>query len=282
MSAGATAASPGGGPGGSGLARRRDRLARLVWALVQPVYDARWLALPPLTGAAMLALLVGAVVVAPREAIEGEVQRLFYIHVPSAVAAYLAFFVVFAASIVVLWRGDMRFDPVARAAATVGVLFTALTLATGAIWGKPIWGTWWAWDARLTSTLVLLLIYVGYLLARSLSDRGDVQAARYAAVFAIIGFVDIPIINMSVRWWRTLHPDPIVTRGLGDQALPGSMLLVLLIGMVAITLLTLWLLTLRAETERMGVEAEELRAHVDRIEAGPARGARAVRETGGP
>ena len=149
----------------------------------------------------------------------------------------------------------------------MGVLFTALTLATGAIWGKPIWGTWWAWDARLTSTLVLLLIYSGYLLARSLSDATDVQAARYAAVFAIIGFVDVPIINMSVRWWRTLHPDPIVTRGLGDQALPTSMLIVLLIGLAAVTLLALWLLALRAEAERIGVRAIELRAEVDRISA---------------
>ncbi len=238
-----------------------------AWALVQPIYGARWAVLPPLTGVAMMALLVWAVVVAPREAIEGEVQRLFYIHVPSAIAAYLAFFVVFVASIAVLWRRDLRFDSVARSAAGIGVLFTALTLATGAIWGKPIWGTWWAWDARLTSTLVLLLIYSGYLLARSLSDSTDVQAARYAAVYAIIGFVDIPIINMSVRWWRTLHPDPIVTRGLGDQALPTSMLVVLLIGLAAVTLLALWLLALRAETERIGVRATELRAAVDRREA---------------
>ena len=238
-----------------------------AWALVEPVDEARWALLPPLTGVAMLAMLVGAVVVAPREAIEGEVQRLFYIHVPSAIAAYLAFFVVFVASIAVLWRRDLRYDPLARAAAGVGVLFTVLTLATGAIWGKPIWGTWWAWDARLTSTLVLLLIYSGYLLARSLSDSTDVQAARYAAVFAVIGFVDIPIINMSVRWWRTLHPDPIVTRGLGDQALPTSMLVVLLIGMVAVTLLATWLLALRAEAERIGVRAIELRAEVDRISA---------------
>ena len=238
-----------------------------AWVLAQRLYEARWVLLPPLTGVAMLAMLVGAVVVAPREAIEGEVQRLFYIHVPSAIAAYLAFFVVFVASIAVLWRRDLRYDSVARAAAGVGVLFTALTLATGAIWGKPIWGTWWAWDARLTSTLVLLLIYSGYLLARSLSDATDVQAARYAAVFAIIGFVDVPIINMSVRWWRTLHPDPIVTRGLGDQALPTSMLIVLLIGLAAVTLLALWLLALRAEAERIGVRAIELRAEVDRISA---------------
>ena len=251
-----------------------------AWSSTLALYDARWVLLPPLTGAAMMAMLVGAVIVAPREAIEGEVQRLFYIHVPSALAAYLAFFVVFAASIALLWTRDMRFDAVARAAAGVGVLFTALTLATGAIWGKPIWGTWWAWDARLTSTLVLLLIYVGYLLARSLSDRGDVQAARYAAVFAIIGFVDIPIINMSVRWWRTLHPDPIVTRGLGDQALPTSMLVVLMLGVVAVGLLALWLMALRAEAERIGLRTDELRAEIDRREARRIEGRTAGQRTG--
>ena len=149
----------------------------------------------------------------------------------------------------------------------MGVLFTALTLATGAIWGKPIWGVWWAWDARLTSTLVLLLIYAGYLLARSLSDRGDVQAARYAAVFAIIGFIDIPIINLSVRWWRTLHPDPIVTRLPGSQTLPDSMLAVLVLGMVAITLLALWLMALRSEVEQIGVRGDDLRSEIDRREA---------------
>lgn len=227
-------------------------------------YELRWTVLPPLTGVAMLAMIVGATVVAPREAVEGEVQRIFYIHVPSAIAAYLAFFIVFVASILVLWRRDMRFDVVARAAAGVGVLFTALVLATGAIWGHPIWGTWWAWDARLTSTLILFLIFAGYLLARSLSDVADEQAARYAAVFAIIGFLDIPIINMSVRWWRTLHPQPIVLQMPGDQALPQSMLAVLMLGMVAILLLALWFIVLRSETERVGARVNELRIALDR------------------
>lgn len=228
------------------------------------IYSWRWVVLPPAVGIAMLAMIVGAVVVAPREAVEGEVQRIFYIHVPSAIAAYLSFFIVFIASVIVLWRRDMRFDVVARAAAGVGVLFTALVLATGAIWGHPIWGTWWAWDARLTSTLILFLIFAGYLLARSLSDAADEQAARYAAVFAIIGFLDIPIINMSVRWWRTLHPQPIVLQLPGDQALPQSMTAVLMLGMVAILLLALWFIVLRAETERVSARVTELRMALDR------------------
>ena len=236
----------------------------LWWA--SRAYDLRWLMLPPVTGIAMFAMIVGALVVAPREAVEGEVQRIFYIHVPSAIAAYVAFLIVFIASIMVLWRRDMRWDPVARGAATVGVLFTAFTLLTGMIWGKPIWGAWWAWDARLTSTLVLFLIYAGYLLARSLADEGDEQAARFAAVFAIIGFLDIPIINMSVRWWRTLHPQPIVAQPLGAQTLPDSMLVVLGLGMVAIIVLAVWLIVLRSETEGLHARATTLRAAVDRRE----------------
>ena len=240
-------------------------ISTAIARLARGIYARRWNVLPPVTGIAMLALLAGAVVAAPREAIEGDVQRIFYIHVPSAIAAYAAFTVVFVASIVVLWKRDLRWDAVARSAASVGVLFTALTLLTGAIWGKPIWGTWWAWDARLTSTLILFIIYSGYLLARSLADASDLQAARFGAVFAIIGFVDIPIINMSVRWWRTLHPQPIVQRGL-EPDLPGGMLIVLLIGFVAVLLLAAWLIALRAETERIAVRSRELRIALDRRE----------------
>lgn len=239
-----------------------NALARLLaraWAM-------RWGVLPPLVGGSMLVMLIGAVVAAPREAVEGEVQRLFYIHVPSSIAMYLSFAVVFVASLLVLWRRDLRYDVVARAAASVGVLFTALVLATGSIWGRPVWGVWWAWDARLTSTLILFLVYAGYLLARGLADPRDEQAARYGAVFAIVGSLDIPIVNMSVRWWRTLHPQPIVVRAPGEQALPDSMLVVLLLGMVAIVSLAVWLIALRAETERLAVRAGELRAALDRRE----------------
>ncbi|HJM90166.1 MAG TPA: cytochrome c biogenesis protein CcsA [Dehalococcoidia bacterium] len=236
----------------------------LAASMTARAYGLRWVVLPPLTGVMMMAMLLGAVLVAPREVVEGEVQRLFYIHVPSILAAYLSFFIVFVASILVLVRRDMRFDPVARSAAGVGVLFTALGLVTGAIWGKPIWGVYWTWDARLTSTLVLLLIYSGYLLARGIAGRADEQSARYAAVFAIIGFVDVPLIHFAVDWWRTLHPQPIVARG----ALPGEMMLVFLIGTVAITLLALWLIVLRTALESMSARTESLSAELDRFEVG--------------
>ena len=148
----------------------------------------------------------------------------------------------------------------------VGVLFTGLTLATGMIWGKPIWGVWWTWDARLTSTLILFLLYSGYLLARQLADETDEQAARFAAVFAIVAFIDIPIINMSVRWWRTLHPQPIVFDPFGEQALPGSMLLVLAIGMIAIVTLAIWLIVLRSEAESLTQRAIDARQRIDQQE----------------
>lgn len=239
------------------LWRPLERLARRAYGL-------RWTVLPPATAIAMFALITG-MMLAPRDAVEGDVQRLFYIHVPAAIASYIAFFVTFVCSVVLLWKRDMRWDAPARAAATVGVLFISMTLALGAIWGKPIWGVYWTWDARLTSTLVLLLLYGGYVLARSLAEPSDEQAARYGAVFAILAFVDIPIISMSVRWWRTLHPQPIVFRAT-DRALPLEMEIVFMIGMVAIVLLGTWLIVLKAESEVLGERLRELRARLDRRE----------------
>lgn len=242
----------------------RGLLAVFLWATL-PLYTRRWSLLPALTGVSMMALLVGAVLAAPREVIEGDVQRLMYLHVPSAsVGTYMSFFIAAAASVAFLVSRDMRWDGVARSAATVGVLFTIVTLATGAIWGKPIWGVYWTWDARLTATLVLLLIYTAYLLARSVAGPNDEQAARYAAIFALIGVLDIPLIHFSVRWWRTLHPQQIVIRP--DPALPGEMLIVLLIGAIAITFLMLWLIALRSESEQLLQRTDRMRARLDQRE----------------
>ncbi|MEI7926830.1 MAG: cytochrome c biogenesis protein CcsA [Chloroflexota bacterium] len=230
------------------------------------VYGWWWLVLPPVSGVAVMAMIIGALVVAPREIVEGEVQRLLYIHFPSILAAYGAFAVVAVASVVVLWRRDMRWDAVARGAATVGVLFTGLTLATGALWGKPVWGTYWTWDARLTSTLVLFLIYAAYLLARAMADELDEAAARFAAVFAILGALDIPLVMFSVTWWRTLHPQPIVLRPGGNPAMPPEMLLVLLIAFLGIGALAVWLAVLRSEAEWLAKRTAALRAVADRYE----------------
>ena len=242
----------------------RGVLAIFLWATL-PLYRARWTLLPALTGVAMMAMLVGATLAAPREVIEGDVQRLMYLHVPSASAGtYFSFFIAAAASVAVRVSRDLRGDAVARGAATVGILFTVLTLATGAIWGKPIWGVYWTWDARLTSTLVLLLIYTAYLLARSVAGPNDEQAARYAAVFALIGFLDIPLIHFSVDWWRTLHPQRIIFDP--RPSVPGEMLMVLLVAFMAITLLMLWLVALRAEAEQLSQRTDRMRARLDQSE----------------
>jgi heme exporter protein C len=236
----------------------------IVANLLARVYGWRWAVLPPVTGVAMMAMIVGALVAAPREIVEGEVQRLMYLHVPSAVIMYAAFGFTAFSSVMFLWRRDMRWDAAARGAAVVGVFLCGMVLATGAIWGKPIWGVYWSWDARLTSTLILFLIYSAYLLARSVAGPLDEQAARFAAIFAIIGVADIPIIQMSVRWWRTLHPQPIVFQT--TPALPGEMLIVLLIGFIAIFALATWLISLQTDTERAAQRVSALRAEVDHRE----------------
>jgi heme exporter protein C len=223
-----------------------------------------WQVLPPLVGVAITAMLVGALAAAPREIIQGEVQRLMYLHLGSIAAAYFTFVLVLIGSIAVLWKRSMEWDAFTRAAVTVGVLFTTLILVTGAIWGRPTWGVYWQWDARLTSTLVLWLIFVAYLLVRAVSDREDEQVARYSAVFAIIGCLDIPIIHMSVEWWRTLHPGPTVVRA--DPQLPGEMLVVVLIAVIAIVALATWLILLRTYTERASQRLYALRGSLDQRE----------------
>ncbi len=170
---------------------------------------------------------------APTERVQGNVQRIFYFHVPLAWVAYLAFFVVFVASIAYLKTRSTWWDALARSSAEVGLLFTTLVLITGSLWARPIWGTWWSWDARLTTTLVLWFIYVGYLILRSYVAE-EQRAARFAAVLGIVGFLDVPIIHQSVVWWRTLHPEPVVLAS-GGPAMPPSMLLALGVALAAFT-----------------------------------------------
>ena len=140
----------------------------------------------------------------PIETSQGFPQKIMYLHVPSVITTYLAFFIVFVYSIAYLWKRELMFDHIAKASAEVGLIFCALVLITGAIWGRTTWGTYWVWDARLTTTLLLFLIFMGYFLLRmSVNDRD--KEARLASVLGIIGFLDIPIIHKSVEWWRTLH-----------------------------------------------------------------------------
>ena len=205
----------------------------------------------------MLAALYAALVYAPTERVQGNVQRIFYFHVPLAWVAYLAFFVVFVASIAYLRTRSGWWDALARSSAEVGLLFTTLVLVTGSLWARPIWGTWWSWDARLTTTLILWFIYVGYLMLRS-SVADEARAARYSAVLGIIGFVDVPIIHQSVVWWRTLHPEPVVLASGGPQ-MPPSMLLTLGVSLVAFTVLYAFLVRLRMSVERLQADVRALR-----------------------
>lgn len=202
-----------------------------------------------LTLVALGASAVMSLAVAPPDAEQGEVQRLMYVHVPAAWLAYLAFTVVFVASIAYLRTKRARWDRLAAASAEVGVLFTALAIALGMLWGKPVWGTWWTWDPRLTTTAILLLIYLGYLAVRRLSESPQ-RRARWSAVVGIVGFVDVPIVHLSVVWWRSLHQQATVAR-IGGPTLDPLMLAALLVAVAAFTIAYAYLVSLRLRVGRL-------------------------------
>jgi heme exporter protein C len=190
--------------------------------------------------AAAVALVLG-LVVAPAEQIQGQSQRLMYVHVPAAWTAFGAFAVVLVSSVAVLMRRDPRWDARAQAAAELGVGMTALAIMEGSLWGHSVWGVWWTWDARLVTTAVLLLIYLGYLGVRGLP--GDpVHVSRRAAVVGVIGFVQVPLVHFSVLWWRTLHQPPTVLRPGGPPPIDGLMLGALFAAVVAFLLAGAWFL----------------------------------------
>jgi heme exporter protein C len=213
--------------------------------------------------ATVLTLSLGiymAFVYAPMELTQGQAQRIFYVHVPMAWLAYMAFAFVLAGSVGYLWKRSQRMDRVARAAAELGFLFTTLVLITGMLWGRPIWNAWWSWDARLTTTLILWFIYLGYFMLRAYAGDPE-RGARYGAVLGIIGAVDVPLIHFSVTWWRTLHPEPVVLNT-GGPNLPDSMLYTLLVCFVGFTLLFAYLMIqkYRIETVKDVLAERELNA----------------------
>lgn len=189
--------------------------------------------------AGVVATLVLGLVIAPPDAVQGQAQRLMYVHVPAALTAYLSFATVLVASVAYLVRRNLRWDGRARAAAELGVGMTGLTLALGSLWAHPVWGVWWAWDPRLVSTTMLLLVYVGYLGVRGLADDAHVNARR-AAVIGVLGFVDVPIVHFSVLWWRTLHQPPTVLSPDMSPPIAPAMLAALLAGWATFTLLGCW------------------------------------------
>ena len=210
------------------------------------------------TGLLMLADLYLIFMVAPTDAVMGDVQRVFYFHVPMAIMSFLAFFVVFVASVGYLARRGRRWDSVAHASAEVGVLFVSLALITGIIWGRPVWNTWWTWEPRLTTTLILWLIYVSYLMIRSYAPSQD-KAARYSAVVGIIGFVDVPIVYYSVVWWRSIHPSPVVGPFAESGALEPVMLMTLLFSLVTFVVLFALLVWERAALRDSEDQLREMR-----------------------
>jgi heme exporter protein C len=179
----------------------------------------------------------------PIEARQGLAQKIFYLHVPAAWSALLAFSLVGIASALYLWLKDPRLDRFAAASAEVGVAFSAVMLTTGPIWAKPIWGTWWTWDARLTLTLFLFFLFVGYLALRA-ALHDPAERARFSAVVGILGMLLVPFIHLSVYLFRTLHPQPIVLKP-SAPSLPPEMLRTLLISTVVFTLLYLGFVTAR-------------------------------------
>lgn len=212
-------------------------------------------ALAAVAGATAFALFV-----VPADLNQGQAQRIMYIHVASAWLAYASFGVTAAASVWWLARRDPRADAMALAGAEVGVLFTAATIWAGMMWGRPVWGTFWQWeDPRLTTTALLLALYVGYLLIRRLTDEPARRATR-AAVVGIIAAIDIPIVHFSVEWWRGLHqtatfisPDTIL-----NPPAPGQFVAALLLMLAAFSLAWLWMMTNRYRLARLEWQAEDI------------------------
>ena len=205
-----------------------------------------------------LALMVTALylvfVYVPTEQTMGIVQRIFYLMVPMGWLSLLSFLIVFVGSILYLVKRESKWDILAHSSAEAGIIFTTLALLTGAIWAKPVWGVWWAWEPRLTSTLVLWLLYLAYFMVRSLATE-ESRGATFAAVVGIVGFIDLPIIVLTTTLWRGMHPEPIIFQG----GLAPSMLVTLLVSISAFTALYFLLLIQRVSMKSDETEVKRLR-----------------------
>jgi heme exporter protein C len=188
----------------------------------------------------------------PTEQNLGVSQRIFYFHVPLGWIGMVSIIVVAVASIVHLYTGKQKWDDLAYSTAELGIIFASLILITGAIWGKPVWGVWWTWDAKLTTTLVLWFIYAGYLMVRAYGPAGT-QGRRFASVIALIGAVDAPIIYKATDWWRSAHPERNVPSDLNEQ-----MALTFLVSLVTFTIIYVYLLMERYSLRRSESDLDEL------------------------
>ena len=206
--------------------------------------------------AALAVFAYFAFVFAPEDELQGAMQRIFYIHVPSAWICFVGFGVTFASSIAYLSSRKERWDTIAASSAEIGTLFTTVVLATGMMWGHAIWGVYWTWEPRLTSFLVLWLMYLGYLAVRAYVPD-PARRARFSAVIGIIAFIDVPIIYLSVNWWRTLHPQQVIITGDGPH-MPGAMVIALMVGLTTFSLVYVYLMRLRLDVARLATQLEEI------------------------
>ncbi|MCL2679000.1 MAG: cytochrome c biogenesis protein [Dehalococcoidia bacterium] len=204
----------------------------------------------------MLVALFMVFVSVPTDAGQGVIQRIFYFHVPVAWVAFFAFFITFVAGIVYLTNRSQKWDMIASASAEIGLVFTTLILITGSIWARPVWGVWWTWDARLTASLVLWLIYLSYFIIRSYISDED-RRARFAAVVGIIGFVDVPVVALSIQLSRTQHPPAMIFQG--GLAGSMSMLATLLVSVAAFTVLYALLMEVRVRIKKDEREIKKLK-----------------------
>jgi heme exporter protein C len=229
----------------------------------------RWMLWPAL--ACIAAGTYGGLVLAPPDYQQGDAFRIIYVHVPSAYLSMMGYVVMAgAAAIGLVWRMKLA-HAVAAATAPVGASFTFLALVTGAVWGQPMWGTWWVWDARLTSELVLLFLYFGYMLLRAAFDDTG-KADRASAVIAIVGVVNVPIIHYSVEWWATLHQGPTLTK-FDNPSITVDMLWPLLTMILGFTLFFMAVVTRRLQGEVL--EREHQARWAQDVLAGPGREAAA-------
>jgi heme exporter protein C len=205
--------------------------------------------------ALMIVALYMVFLYVPTEKHTGIVQRIFYFHVPIAWVSFLAFFITFIFSILYLCQREMKWDAIACASAEIGIAFTTLVLITGPIWAKPVWGIWWTWDARLTTSLVLWLIYIAYLLVRSFTTE-PARSARFGAVIGIVGFVDVPIVYLAVNLWRTQHPTTIIFEG----GLAPPMLTTLMVCIAAFTVLYVLLTIQSANLKSLEADIKRLKS----------------------
>lgn len=194
----------------------------------------------------------------PSERIMGPVQKIFYFHVASAWIGFFAFFVVFIAGLAYLFTRNQRWDILGVASAEIGVMFTTIVLITGPIWARPTWNAWWTWDPRLTTTLILWFIYLAYLMIRT-SIHEEEKRARFTAIFGVIGFIDVPIVWFSIRWWRTIHPVVVDSSGF---AMSDKMVTTLVVSVVAFTCLYAHLLLNTMTVEKLRLELVGIKEQV--------------------